>query len=298
MQISNEQISKIMELADKNFDKDINTVSELDISRALIEIERKLNFFDVDVNFKSDNKNVLIVDDLELSLHQLNQLMKKVGIRAFVARNTDDAKAEIVRHSFDYLILDLFLPDAEDGFSLIKYVSDYKNSNAQHYKIIVISGSDDKEMINKCYELGVDGYITKTENWHTEILKYISTPVAQNDNALFQKNILQNKAVSYSFRRFNDKKLFDSLLADINSSIIDGVINVFLNLEKAVVFDPDNTYIFAEIYKICTNAGGHLLLIHPSEKIQEALASAYLEGIIPVFQTTAKAVEYIEKLNN
>lgn len=296
MQISNEQVYKIMELADKSFDKDVNTVTELDISRALIEIERKLNFFDVDVNFKADNKNVLIVDDLELSLNQLNQLMKKVGIRAFVARNTDDAKAEIVRHSFDYLILDLFLPDSEDGFSLINYAVNYKKSNSQNYKIIVISGSDDKKMINKCYELGIDGYVTKTENWHTEILKYISNPVVQNNNVLFQKDILENKVISYSFRRFNDRKIFESLLADINSSIIEGYINIILNVEKAVVFDPDNTYIFAEIYKICTNADGHLLLVHPSEKIQEALSSAYLEGIIPVFQTTEKAAEYLEKL--
>lgn len=297
MQISNEQILKLMELADKSKEINIDDISELDISRALIEIERKLNFFDVDVNLKSENKNVLIVDDLELSLNQLNQLMKKVGVRAFVARNTEDAKAEIVRHSFDYLVLDLFLPEAEDGFSLIKYAVQYKNTTSQHYKIIVISGSDDKEMINKCYESGVDGYVTKSENWHTEILKYISTPVVQSDNGLFQKSNPDNKTVSYSFRRFNDKKIYDSLLTDINSGIIEGYIYVMLNLEKAVVFDADNTYIFAEIYKICTNAGGHLLLIHPSAKIQEALSSAYLEGVIPAFQSAEKAIEYIKSIN-
>lgn len=298
MEISKEQIHKIMELADKNFEQDIDKITEVDISRALIEIERKLNFFDVDVNFNAEHKNILIVDDLELSLYQLNQLMKKVGIRAFVARNKEDAKAEIMRHSFDYLLLDLFLPDSEDGFSLIKTAMDYKKNGSQHYKIIVVSGSDDKAMIDKCYEMGVDGYVTKTETWHTEILKYMNTPVVQNENSLFQKDTLNDKIISYTFRRFNDSKIFNALLTDINSSVIEGKVNVALNLEKAVVFDPDNTYIFAEIYKICTNAGGLFMLIHPSEKIQNALASAYLEGVIPVFHSTEKAIEYVEKINS
>lgn len=297
MELSKEQINKIFELADKTFEKDINEVTEVDISRALIEIERKLNFFNVDVNFKAEHKNVLIVDDLELSLYQLNQLMKKVGVRTFVARNKEDAKAEMLRHSFDYLFLDLFLPDFEDGFSLIKEAVELKKNGTQHYKIIVISGSDDKAMIDKCYELGIDGYVTKSENWHTDILKYINTPATQNENGLFQKEILDNKTISYTFRRFNDKKIFDSLLADINSAVLEGTVNITLNLEKVVVFDPDNTYIFAEIYKICTNAGGLLLLIHPSEKIQNALASAFLEGVIPILNSNEKAIEYISKIN-
>ena len=77
MELTQEQIHKILELANKTTDIDVEKVSTTDISRALVEIERKLNFFDVDVNFNSENKNVLIVDDLELSLYQLNQLMKR-----------------------------------------------------------------------------------------------------------------------------------------------------------------------------------------------------------------------------
>lgn len=297
MELSKEQINKIFELADKTFEKDINEVTEVDISRALIEIERKLNFFNVDVNFKAENKNVLIVDDLELSLYHLNQLMKKVGVRTFVARNKEDAKAEMLRHSFDYLFLDLFLPDSDDGFDLIKDAVELKKNGTQHYKIIVISGSDDKAMIDKCYELGVDGYVTKSENWHTDILKYINTPSSQNENGLFQKEILNDKIISYTFRRFNDNKIFDALLADINSAVLEGTVHIALNLEKVAVFDPDNTYIFAEIYKICTNAGGLLLLIHPSEKIQNALSSAFLEGVIPVLHSTEKVIDYVNEVN-
>ncbi len=61
MELTQEQIHKILELADKTTDIDVEKVTTTDISRALVEIERKLNFFDVDVNFNSENKNVLIV---------------------------------------------------------------------------------------------------------------------------------------------------------------------------------------------------------------------------------------------
>lgn len=44
MELSKEQIHKIMELADKKNTVDVDKVTPLDISKALIEIERKLNF--------------------------------------------------------------------------------------------------------------------------------------------------------------------------------------------------------------------------------------------------------------
>jgi len=298
MELSKEQIRKIMELADKHLEFDVDKVTSVDISKALIEIERKMNFFDVDVNFNAENKNILIVDDLELSLYQLNQLMKKVGIRSFVARNKEEAKAEIMRHKFHFLLIDLFLPDCEDGFSLIEEAVAQKNAGKQDYKVIVISGADDKELIDKCYKLGVDGYVTKTENWHTDILKYISTANNHQENSVFQKTSVEKDIMSYTLRKFNDKKIFDTLTADINASILGGAPHIVMNLEKVMVFDQDNTYIFAEIYKACQNAGGSFLLIHPSEKIREALSSAYLEGVIPVFASVESAVEYVASLKD
>lgn len=297
MELSREQINKILELADKT-NIDIDQVTSLDISKALIEIERKLNFFDVDISFKSDSKNVLIVDDLELSLYHLNQLMKKVGIRTFVARNKEEAKAEIIRRNFDYLLLDLFLPDCEDGLALIKEAIEIKDSGRQNYKIIVVSGSDDKRLIEECYKLGIDGYVTKTENWHTDILKYINTENEYRENNTFNKKIISSEIVLYKLKKFNDKTIFDDLMADINISMLDGRPNVLLNVEKVMVFDQDNTYFFAEIYKSCQNSGGSLMLLNPSEKIKEALSCAYLEGIIPVFHNTAEAEDYVIKLKN
>ncbi|MCR5261931.1 MAG: response regulator [Candidatus Gastranaerophilales bacterium] len=296
MELTNEQISKILELADKKAEINPETATSADISKALIEIEKKMNFFDVDISFAGADKNALIVDDLELSLYQLNQLMKKIGIRSFVARSKEEAKAEIIKHHFDFLLIDLFLPDCKDGISLITEAVELKKQGKQDYKIIVISGSEDKELIEKCYQIGADGYVIKSENWHTDILKYINTSNEHKDNELFIKKEIGTDTIHYSIRKFNDKKIYEALTKDINAAIINGFPNVLINMEKVAVFDNDNTYILAEIYKLCQNSGGSFLLINPSEKIKEAMAFAYLEGMIPVLNSIESAKEYIADL--
>lgn len=298
MNLTKEQIHKILELAGMLSGVDIENVSETEITKALVEIERKLNFYDVNVNFKVDNKNILIVDDLELSLYHLNQIMQKVGFRTFVARNKQDALAEILKHNFNYILVDLFLPDANDGFELIKETVELKNSGKQNYKVIVISGTDDKSLIDKCYKLGVDGFVTKTENWHNDILKYFNPMNEHSENYPFNKIVINSEMVLYSIKKLNENKIFEELVADINASILSGRKNVVLNLEKVMVFDVDNTYLFANIYKECQNANGMLLLLNPSEKIKEALAYAFLEGVIPVFHSLEDIIEYVENSKN
>jgi anti-anti-sigma regulatory factor len=187
----------------------------------------------------------------------------------------------------------LFLPDCKDGIALITEAVELKKQGKQDYKIIVISGSEDKELIEKCYQLGADGYVIKSENWHTDILKYINTNNEHKDNEVFVKKEINSDTIHYSLRKFNDKKIYDALTKDINAAIIDGFPNVLINLEKVAVFDNDNTYILAEIYKLCQNSGGSFLLINPSEKIKEAMAFAYLEGMIPVLSSIESAKEYI-----
>ena len=296
MELTKEQINKILELADKKAEMNADTVTSADISRALVEIERRINFFGVDVNFTGADKNALIVDDLELSLYQLNQLLKKIGIRSFIARNREEANAEIKKHHFHYLLIDLFLPDSKDGLSLIKDVVEMKKFGEQDYKVIVISGADDKELVESCYQLGIDGYVIKSPNWHTDILKYINTTSEHKENLTFQKVSIAKDITHYTLRKFNDKKIFEALTKDINSSILSGAPHILINLEKVSVFDNDNTYILAEIYKTCQNAGGSFLLINPSDKIKDALSFAYLEGMIPILPSIDSAKEYIEDL--
>ena len=106
MDINNEQLRKLFDLSEIDVDYD-NIVSE-DINKALIAIERKFNSFCCEESSVPAEFNILIVDDLELSIYQFNQLLKKVGIVPTVARNKMEALAELKKKKFDFIVVDLF----------------------------------------------------------------------------------------------------------------------------------------------------------------------------------------------
>mgnify|MGYP003319824040 CR=1 FL=1 len=98
MEITNEQLSKLFELASMEDKLSVgNKVDSADISKALIKIERKIYSFSESVKMDSiQAKKVLIADDLELSIYQLNILLKRLGVTPIVARNKNEAIAIIM----------------------------------------------------------------------------------------------------------------------------------------------------------------------------------------------------------
>lgn len=80
--LTKEQLANLIKIS--GIDVPLDAVDEETISRALIEIERKLNFFSYPVSFfTAENLHVLIVDDMELSIYQLTSMLKK-SARMFV----------------------------------------------------------------------------------------------------------------------------------------------------------------------------------------------------------------------
>ena len=121
MNITDEQISKIFELASMEDRLQNREIMSSDITEALIEIERKLYSFTADCESDSlQEKKILIADDLELSIYQLGTVLKRIGITPHVARHKDEAVAEMLKVQFDCIIIDLFMPDSADGIELIK----------------------------------------------------------------------------------------------------------------------------------------------------------------------------------
>ncbi len=98
---------------------------------------------------------------MELSIFQLTSMLKKIGMNVYVARNKEEAISEFKKKHFDYLIVDLFLPDAQDGFAVVEEANKLKNEENKNFKMLVVSGTDDKQMVQKCYSLGVDEFIPK-----------------------------------------------------------------------------------------------------------------------------------------
>lgn len=294
MNLTDEQIYKIFELASMENKISLSEVTPVDITEALIEIERKICSFSTELKINSlEDKKILIADDLELSIYQLGTVLKRIGITPSVARHKDEAIAEMQKVQFDCIIIDLFMPDSADGIDLLKAAVKRRNENGLYTKIIVISGTDDTSLIDYCYELGADFYIQKDKEWHSKLLKYLSTSFQSDKNVAFTRYVINNNIVSYILKRFNETKVFDALVKNINSSMFTGLKNVLFDMREITTFDVDNAYIFADIFKICAENGGKFVLVNPSTSVKEALSFAYLEDIIPYALSVEDAVSLI-----
>ena len=270
MEITQEQLNKIFELASIEKKAETDNITSRDISEALISIERKLYSFSAEVKVDSlEDKKILIADDLELSIYQLSTLLKKIGVTPLVARHKEEAISEMQKNKFDCIIIDLFIPDSSDGMDLIKTAVQKRNETGVYTKVVVISGTDDSSLINACYELGTDFYIKKDSDWHSKLLQYLSTSFQTDKNYAFTRSTVNNSIVAYLVKRFNEQKVFEAIVKDINYSVFSGLKNVIFDLSEVSLFDVDNAYIFAEIYKICSENGGKFILVNPSLKVKE-----------------------------
>ncbi len=291
MEINNEQLKKLFDLSGANVD--IEAAQQDDITKALILIERKLNSFAADAMAVPAEFNILIVDDLELSIYQFNQLLKKVGIVPTVARNKIEALAELKKKKFDYIVVDLFLPDAEDGIELIDECIKLREAKKTN-KIIVMSGTDDKNLIEKCYKLGIDEFVPKSSNWHDQILKFITSSLTSKQHEDFFKYSINDNICCYTINKFNSAKHIEAIVKDVTTSLYTGYINIIFNMENVKIFDDEYTSTFTTLYKMCNEKGGKFMLVKISDSVKSALADAFLDTLIPTYTTVDTAVSKLE----
>ncbi len=286
--LSKEQLFNLIKIS--GIDANPDMADESTVSKALIAIERKLNFFNYPLSFfTAENLNVLIVDDMELSIFQLTSMLKKIGMNVYVARNKEEAISEFKKKH-----LDLFLPDADDGFELVKEANKIKNEENKNFKVLVISGTDDKQMVQQCYSLGVDEFIPKQPDWHEKVMKFISDSVSKTSNEEFQKYYINNDICVLSVYKINHETYIKNILKEVNTNVLTGKPNIIFNMEYVKIFSDNYANVFAEVYKATAQKNGVFIIVKPSEDVLKALNYVFLNNVIRVFDTIEEAVEYIE----
>ncbi len=291
--LTKEQLFNLIKIS--GIDANPDSADENTVSRALIALERKLNFFNYPLSFfTAENLNVLIVDDMELSIFQLTSMLKKIGMNVYVARNKEEAISEFKKKHFDYLIVDLFLPDAEDGFAVVEEANKLKNEENKNFKMLVVSGTDDKQMVQKCYSLGVDEFIPKQPDWHENVMKFISNSVSKTSNEEFQKYYINDDICVLSIYKINHKTYIDNIVKEVNTDVLTGKPNIIFNMEHVKIFSDNYAGVFAEVYKATAQKNGTFIIVKPSEDVLKALNYVFLNNVIRVFDTIEEAVQYIE----
>lgn len=295
--LTKEQLANLIKIS--GIDVPLDTVDEETISRALIEIERKLNFFSYPVSFfTAENLHVLIVDDMELSIYQLTSMLKKIGTDVCVARTKEEAISELKKKHFDYAVFDLFLPDAEDGLELIRMANKLKAESDKEFKILVVSGTDDSNMIQKCYREGIDEFIAKQPNWHQNVMKFISDTVVKATSEEYQKYYVNDDICVLSIHKINNETYISNILKEVNANVLTGKPNIIFDMEHIKIFSDKFAAVFAQVYKTASQAGGNFVIVKPSKDILNALSFVFLNNVIKTFYSIEEAVQYIEQNRN
>ena len=100
---------------------------------------------------------VLIVDDEPNIVLSLEFLMNQRGYETRVARDGDEALAEVERFQTDLVLLDVMLP-RRDGFEVCQAL---RAEGWSELKILMLTAKGRDVEIEKGLALGADGYVTK-----------------------------------------------------------------------------------------------------------------------------------------
>jgi DNA-binding response OmpR family regulator len=100
---------------------------------------------------------VLIADDEPNIVTSLEFLMGRQGYETCVARDGDEALAEVERFSPDLVLLDVMLP-RRDGFEVCQKL---RASGWDELKIVMLTAKGRDVEIEKGLAVGADAYVTK-----------------------------------------------------------------------------------------------------------------------------------------
>lgn len=296
--ITQEQFDNLIKLSNIEIAADTEEDPKELVSRALIAIERRLNYFNYPMSFfTAEVTNVLIVDDTELSIYQLTVMLQKIGMNVYVARTKSEALAEFKKKHFNFLVLDLYLPDYKDGFELIKEANKIKADESRDFKIIAVSGTDDPQIIQEAYKLEIDEFISKAPQWHEEVLKFISNATNKIANEEYSRYYVNDNICALTLYKVNNEKYVDKIIKEVNANVLTGKQNIILNMEHIRIFSDNFANLFSEIYKSTSQKEGVFVLVRPCEDVIKALKYVFLTDAIPIFNTIEEAVEFIEQNN-
>ena len=292
-EITKEQLENLIRLS--GLEVNVDNIDSNGISKIIIELERKLNYFSYPVNFMTaESLHVLIADDMELSIYQLTSMLKKIGANVCVTRTKEEAIDEVKKKHFDYVILDLFLPDSKDGFELLDYANDLRKNEGKNFKILVVSGTDDSKLIQDCYNKGIDEFIAKQPDWHQKIMKFISDTVVGAKSEEYQKYCINNNICVLNIHKINSEEYITNILKEVNASVLTGKPNIIFDMEHIKVFSDKYASVFAQVYKIASTAGGDFVIVKPSNDILKALQFVFLNNVIKTYYSIEEAIKYIE----
>ncbi len=116
------------------------------------------------LNFDPSKYLILIVEDNKLNQHLLIKILEKTGYSYQVAENGLEALNIIQEKSFDLVLMDIRMPEM-DGIEATHHLrTDDTFAMDKNIPIVAVTAHDDAEERKKCFDVGMNDYLTKPVN--------------------------------------------------------------------------------------------------------------------------------------
>ncbi|HJP17532.1 MAG: hypothetical protein CMD96_04165 [Gammaproteobacteria bacterium] len=110
--------------------------------------------------YKSDALNILLVEDDSINQKVASHMLKKENHNISIANNGKEAVDAVAKNSFDLILMDINMP-VMDGYVAAREIRKIEKETGKHTPIIAITALAFKGDERKCFEAGMNGYISK-----------------------------------------------------------------------------------------------------------------------------------------
>ncbi len=146
-----------------------------------------------DLLSRNEQPVALVVDDDRGARLLASALLEDSGFRVEQASDGVEALAAFDRHKPRIVLLDVVMPEM-DGFTVCTEIRK-KSEDGRHIPVLMMTGLDDIESINRAYDAGATDFITKPINWailhHRLRYMWRSSLVSEN----LRKSEIKNRAL-------------------------------------------------------------------------------------------------------
>ncbi len=105
---------------------------------------------------------VLVVDDDMAGLLMASEALASAGFEVVEAEDGQEAVEQFIKYKPDVVIMDVVMPRM-DGFESCSIIR--KSEGGQHVPILMVTGLEDVDSIQKAYEVGATDFVTKPINF-------------------------------------------------------------------------------------------------------------------------------------
>jgi DNA-binding response OmpR family regulator len=169
--------------------------------------------------------NVLIVEDEKGLALEMDEFLSREGFTIEHARTKRSGSEKIFVNNYDFILLDLSLPDG-DGFELLQHLKDFKDRD-DAVIILTARGAVDDRVLG--LEQGADDYLAKPFSLNELLARMHAITrrkhkLDSNDIAIGEFRInIQNRTVHYNTERINltrkEFEIFNYLVLNKNRVI-------------------------------------------------------------------------------